>query len=323
MQTIEDIANTILKVDPRTGKVTNARKRISIAEGMTKRKPPLKPGLVDLTPEQALAVYVERVSVDGEGAVAGYQRRLTIQHARRIARALAAGKDVGEVTLGLDNERLFATDGQHRLIACVIAKRPIKAVIRPMTKPQRAERFASQSQAKRVTADVLVLAGANPIHRYVQRAVASRSSGRDHTWANLVGEKSNLDVMGPSVAYQALVSYTTNNMVAHSIAADDPRIGAFTAEVGDELAQLLHTFGTKRTNPLAFRPVAIRAIAATAVLAIMRTGRHSEDVARWTRHMAGFDWMGYAYLKRGPDITEHLVKHWNKRLSANKKIFTP
>lgn len=318
MKTVGDICDEIYRLGA-DGRVPQ-KGRIPVTRGLTKRAAPTKPGLVQITPEQALSVIIEHVSVNG--TVEGYQRKTNVGHARRIARALERGEDVGEVSLGLDGGRLLAPDGQHRLIGCVISRKPIWAVIRPMTTDARAKRFASQQQARRVSAEVLAMASSGAIQRYIQDAVVARKNGTDHAWAKLVGAHNSAYVMGPHVAVSALTNYTLGLRGSNHVnRVDEVRLNAaFNAKLGDELAQLLLTFGTKSTNPLAFRPSAVKAIADAAVLVIFKQGRKPQDIARWERHMASFDWSGYAWVKSQRELSLFLIRHWNKRLGLDKKI---
>lgn len=316
--TIGEICEAIPQV--KNGKLAPNAKFIPVSEGLIVRNAPTKSGLVQITPNQALGILVERVTVNG--AVDGYQRNHFSTHARKIARALERGEDVGEVTLGLDGGKLYATDGQHRLIACVISRKPVWAVIRPMTKDKRADRFVSQRSARRVNADTIVLAGRNSIQSYIKDAIAARKNGGAHPWAEIVGEKHTSITMSPNVAYGALLAYTFGVFASGSLNQfDTERINkTFKPKVGDELAQIFLTFGTKQTNPLAYRPAALRAITNASVAAYVRTGKRPDDFARWQKHMAAFDWPGYAWLTRSNDITHQLIVHWNKRLGPDRKV---
>lgn len=317
MLTVKEICDEIKKTEKHGKAMPNS---VAVTRGMTIREAPKKEGLVQITPEQALSIYIERLNVNG--AVEGYQRVQDVNRCRRIADVLASGKDIAEISLGLDSGKLFCDDGGHRLIACVIARKPIWAVIRKRSFGARAERFANQRFARRVNADVLALAADGAIERYIQDAVVVRKNGGDHPWATLVGHKNTQAVIGPAAAVGALTNYTlsirgTSNHPSSALARASEM---FSPAIGEELARLYLAFGTKSTNPLAFRPIAIRAIADTAVLVIAREGRKATDIQRWERHMSSFDWSGFAWVRSSTELVSVLIRHWNKRLGFDKKI---
>lgn len=319
MPTIKEICDVVYQTDA-AGRVPIRATPVPVTKGLAIRDAPKKQGLVQITPEQALSIIVERVTVNG--SIDGYQRVQDITHARRIAAALRRGEDLAEVSLALDGNAVYADDGAHRLIACVIARKPIWATIRRRSSEQRAARFASQQKARRVGADVLALSSSTAIHRYVQDAVVARKNGLEHPWVPLVGAKNTSAVMGPHLAVSALANYSLavrgNNLLQR---LDEQRIDeAFKPAQGEELARLFLTFGTKSTNPLAFRPAAVRAVADAAVTVIARQGWKKQDVDRWTRHMASFDWAGYAWVRSSRELASVLIRHWNKRLSEDKRV---
>lgn len=318
MPTIKEICDELYQLDPRTGK-TPFRNQTPVTKNMVIRAAPKKIGLVQITPEQALSIIVERISVNGK--IDGYQRVQDQQQARRIAAALKRGEDIAEVSLALDKGNVYADDGAHRLMASVIAKKPIWGVIRERSPEQRAARFTNQSKARRPGADVLALSGTSVVHRYVQAAVVARKNGTEHPWAQLVGQKNTSAVMGPHLATAALTNYALAVRGSNLQRMDDERVNrAFKPEMGAELARLFLTFGTKSTNPLAFRPAAVRGIADAAVTIIAKQGRKKQDVERWTRHMSTFDWAGYAWVRSSRELASVLVRHWNKRLGDDKRI---
>lgn len=318
MPTIKEICDELYQLDPRTGK-TPLRNPTPITKNMVIRAAPKKVGLVQITPEQALSIIVERVTVNGK--IDGYQRVQDQWQARRIAAALSRGEDIAEVSLALDKGNVYADDGAHRLMASVIAKKPVWGVIRERSPEQRAARFTNQSKARRPGSDVLALSGGSAIHRYIQAAVVARKNGAEHPWAQLVGQKNTSAVMGPHLAVVALTNYALAIRGSNTSRMDDERINrGFKPVMGEELARLFLTFGTKSTNPLAFRPAAIRGIADASVTIIAKQGRKPADIERWARHMATFDWAGYAWVRSSRELAIVLVRHWNKRLGDDKRI---
>lgn len=288
----------------------------SVAAGLKPTKPPTKTGLVQLTPEQAAGVFVEQVSANG--LVEGYQRETFAVHAKKMAQALLDGDDLSEVTLAIDGGRVYAVDGQHRLVASVIARRSVWATIRPMTLARRAERFSNQNKARRVNVNVIVLASSNPIASYVKEAVGGNP---DNPWSSLIGERSTDTKIGPGLANEIITTFCFGAMGRGSnrnpTAADFKK---FNRKRADELHALIAVAGSKRSNPSAFRPPSIRAMAAAAVICVARAEDEKAAFGRWLRHMPSFDWIGYAYLTKEMDIRAALIRHWNKRLSPSSKV---
>lgn len=315
METIEQIASTIRVV--KEGKSHKAAPHIT--DGLVASKPPNKTGLVELTPQQALSIRVERVAYNGQ--VVGYQRMHTnLNHVRRIANAILKGDSIEPVTLGLDGGYLYAVDGHNRILAHIIAKRPIRAVVDPMTYKERAARFAAQRYTQTLTSDNLVLASNDKIAGYIKDAIASEA----HVWHPLVGITGSPRHLSPSAAYDILARYTLGlTGVSGSLGLKMPPARIARAELKDapELATMLLSIGTKQTNPLAYRPATVRALTDVSVLAIVRGDKNRKPlIERWCRHMPLFDWHAYAWATRMADIRPPLIAHWNKRLSPAQKI---
>jgi hypothetical protein len=316
METIGDIAKTIRSVAP-TGKAHKGTPFIT--EGMTPRNTPTKTGLVEITPEQALAIRVERVGFNGE--VTGYQRPITnMTHVRRIAAAISKGRAVEPVTLGLDGGNLYAVDGHHRILAHVLARKPLRAVVDPMTYKQRAERFAAQRYRSNLTADNLVLASSDKIANYIKAAI----SHPDHPWHPLVGMTGNNKHISPNLAYECVGRYCAGIIGGGGslvMRMPSERIMQLDLDQSSELAKMFLSVGTKLTNPYAYRPATARAFTDVAVLAIIRAERgRTQLIERWCRHMPGFDWQAYGWATRTADMRPALIAHWNKRLAAAQKI---
>lgn len=317
MQTMYELCKQV-KQTSKAGKATKTSP--SIVEGLVVEKPPLKTGLVQLTPGQILGCYVERLEYNDR--IGGYQRDFKLPHVRRIAAAMARGAEVPEIALGLDGQRVFIDDGQQRACAAVIARKPLYAVIRIRSAEERRRRFGLQAQQRRISADVLALAGEGPAVDYVRAALEAKSQGRPHPWAELAGETGDHGQIGPHLFLQIVSAYALGLLVSPS-ALEMPVVEqrkAFRTEHADELAGLIRVFGTRHTNPLAYRNAAVRAITDTAVLAVRRNPAPADAAKRWARHMVTFDWAGHAWLTTNRPLRGVLVAHWNKRLAAASKI---
>lgn len=295
---------------------------LSVVDGLVPAPPPAKEGYMQFTPEQAAGVIVERITFN-EG-VKGYQRISVSQRkARSVARDLKKGKKISILDLAIDGGKVFAVDGAHRLCGSVISRCPVPVVVRAMTPDQRAEVFANQRLATRPSTDNIVLAGSGLINEYIKAAINARNRGEDHPWAALIGNSATDLTISPNVAYEVMGRYCLDliggsGTIMKNIG--DEALKRFRKADADELASLLLCCGTKQTNPLAFRPAAVKALADLAVLALVRRGKRGEDIQRWRRHTPSFDWAGYAYLTHTIDIRDKLVQHWNKRLSTDRKI---
>ena len=290
----------------------------SVAAGLQVRKPPAKSGLVQLTPEQAAGVLVEQVSVNG--SVDGYQRDTFSAHAKKIAAEMEAGKDVAEVTLAVEANKVFAVDGQHRLAASVISRKPIWAVIRPMGYHDRRERFASQNKSRRVAGDVIVLAASDPISKYVQQAVSGDVS---NPWSAIVGIKTSDTKISPALATGLIQTYAMSQIsskVTGSAAPTAARTGKFDRAYADELFTFITVFGSKRTNTIAFKPAALKAITNAAVMCVRRSDDPAAAASRWVRHMVEFPWAENAWHTKERDMRAALIRHWNKRLNVKNKV---
>lgn len=315
METIEQIASTIRVV--KEGKTHKAAPHIT--DGLVASKTPTRTGLVELTPQQALSIRVERVAYNGQ--VTGYQRMVTnLPHVRKIANAVIRGESIDPVTLGLDGGFLYAVDGHNRILAHIIARKPIRAIIEPMTYKERAARFAAQRFTQKLTADNLVLASNDKIANYIKDAIASEA----HVWHPLVGLTGSPRHLSPSAAYDILVRYTLGIVGmggSLGIKMDSLRIGKADLRDAPELSTMLLAIGTKQSNPLAYRPATIRALTDVAVMAVVRGNKNRNPlIERWCRHMPTFDWHAYAWATRMADIRPPLIAHWNKRLSPAQKI---
>lgn len=289
--------------------------RPRIIDGLTPKKPAVREGLVMLTPENLLTLRIFPVSVNGK--VVGYQRGLRISDAKKAAKWLEAGKRIPSINVALDgNGRLWIVDGQHRAVAAIIARVPIRAEVEKLDRNEQKELFLSQRHATRVNADVLTLASTDPIARYVQQAV----SDSGNPWAPLVSARRDSKTkMSPYNAYRLLLRYVYNVEAQKAQQAAIKEDG-WDSRLADELASLIACFGTKQTNPLAYRPSTLQAIGATAMWVFRRTEPHVTDRERWVEHMPLFQFAQWAHVTTQLAMTENLLDHWNKRLSAARRV---
>jgi hypothetical protein len=322
MQTIYDIAQTIRVTSP-TGKV--GKSAPSIVEGKTPHKAPSKTGLITLTPNQILNVRVERLSLNG--VVDGYQREHTLSHCRRIAHKIQAGATIAPPTLALDGGHLYAVDGQHRCLGAVIAWKPLTVIVESLTKTQRSERFTDQRLAIRPSSDVVVLAGNDPVSKYLKDAIEAETSGVEHPLAGLVGFHSNTNHVGAGTMHQLVSSYINNNVGAGAVVRAWMQLSLseqrsrFSTELADEFALLIRAFGPKSmAHPVIHRPGTLRALTDIAVMAVRRSPKKNEDIQRWQRRMPQFDWSGATWATRHMEIRPILTAWWNKRLPEGRKV---
>lgn len=290
----------------------------SIIEGLAPRKPalPMDGSMVLLTPEELLTIKIEVVSVNGR--VVGYQRDFKLANARGVADSLLRGEQIPPVTLAVDgNGTLWAVDGQHRCGGAVIARMPIWATVQKLDKDARRSMFLSQRNARKIAPDILTLAGTDPIARYVQRAVVDST----HPWSPIVSaSRTSKTKITPYAAYQLLLRYVYN--VEGQAASYKRTMEQHWDEVlANELAPLIMCFGDKKSNPLAFKPVAIQAIGATAMWVFRRRAHvFPEDRERWMEHMPKFPFARAVHFTTQQDKTDGLVKHWNKNIGQARKV---
>jgi hypothetical protein len=267
-----------------------------------------------LSPEEALTVIIPTVSVNGR--VIGYQREFSRPHARRVANDLKAGKVFPPVNLAQDgNGKVFGVDGQHRLAAAVIAREPVLAVVRRLTKEQQKQLFGDQRKARSVDRNVLILAGTSPYERYIQDAVATDR----HPWGRLASANTSSKTrLTPYQMLHLLTSYVGNSLGA---TLNKHVLERWDQELADELAPLIACFGNKQDNPAAFRPPVIRGIGDAAMFVFRRNDAvQASDHERWVRHMPGFKFNDYLFIRTHQEMTYRLVGHWNKKLFEARKV---
>jgi len=130
--------------------------------------------------------------------------------------------------------------------------------------------------------------------------------------------------MSPSQASMLLSAYVGNQAGIRSnfFEKDESITSRWDRDTADELAQLISCFGDRKSNPLAFRSNALRAIGITATLAIRRQDNHAANVKRWKQHMSKFQFGLYAHLP-AHDLTDSMIAYWNKYLRDENQIRRP
>lgn len=309
MPTIYEIAKTIKRAEEGEKARSNAP---SIVAGMAPESFTARPGARWLSPLQLLSLVVPTLA-RSNGGFAGFQRDEIAVHARKIARAVRNGvpMPVLEVAL-LPDGTLWLVDGQHRALGAVIADAMALAVIRKATEEEAQALFSNQGKGRGVNPNVLVLGARDPFSEYVQDALTSP----DHRWSELVGAHASANRISANQMFKAVEAYCSDRRGTNHHTPDE----AFDRGLADEMGLLLTAFGTKQTNPAAFRPMAVRAITGAAILVIRRNGSRREDVDRWTRHMPQFPFASYLHLRRESELTDALLSHWNKRLSVERRV---
>lgn len=280
-------------------------------------------------PEALGSLKVPVVTLDevgGHGNLAGFQRNYQPLRARKIAQAILSGTEMPPILVSIDeNGEPIITDGQHRAIGSMLAGSRLGVIVEARPRKKAQELFANQRLGVQPPNDYLILAGTGPFNEYVQDAVTSTT----HPWANIVGPGKYIGGSGsttkitPAQMYTLLVQYVGDQAGIRSSSAIVSGLqGRWDDKTADELAGLISCFGTKESNPNAFKGNSLRAIGVVATLAIRRTGRHQKDIDRWKTHMPTFNFGLYSHLGTG-GIGDNLIAHWNKRLRDTSRISRP
>jgi hypothetical protein len=286
----------------------------TVVDGLKPRQAPTKEGLHTFTPEELLTLRVPMIEANSR--ITGYQRPFDRNHARKIAVAILEGRPMPPGVVALDGHGvMYAVDMQHRAVAAVITRQSMPAVVTRMTKEEQRELFAGQRKAKTVDRNVLILAASGPYEEYIQDAVTSN----DHPWSEIVSANPSTKTrITPHQMFGLLANYVGNS--AGNVMTSN-MLERWDENLADGMAPLIACFGNKKTNPLAFRPVALRGIGRASMYVFRRNETVQEsDHERWVYHMPKFAWERYLHVRSGNDFAYHLVTHWNKRLHASRKV---
>lgn len=290
---------------------------------------PFKPreGLVELSPEQLLTIRVPEQKIH-DGHVEGYQRHLDSYKARRaserIANDAAYMKTLGTPEVSLTDDMLFFTDGQHRAAGAVIARVPLRVLITKRSEAEARQLFTDQRYATKPPANVQIFNASGVFEEYIQDAVTDPS----HPWNRLISTAqksagpSKITAAGALGMLRIFVGRSThqgNFAGTPDTQADfDAR---FDKHAADQLATLLSAFGSKQTNPLAYKASSLRAIA-IAAKAVFRDRDPDyrylkEDEQRWITHMTRFPFHAFASLGSASELALRMKLHWNKNLTED------
>jgi hypothetical protein len=289
-----------------------------ITQGLKPKKRIWQEGYHILQPDEILSLLVPKQEID-QGLIHGFQRPdISRPHVRRIGEALVDDTPMPTIEIAQYRNAYWLVDGQHRALGAIIARTAIPALIRKMDAEEMRTLFASQSKAMKVNPSTLVLSANDPFSEYVQDAVTDK----DNVWSPLVTHSvSSSTKLTPKQMFDAVSRYVSSNVSAH--VARHIESYKFDKDKADELGKLLSAFGTKRTNPLAFRPISIKGITYAAVIIIRRRDSRSSDIDRWMEWMPKFPFEQYPGLRRSKELATFLIYHWNKRLSSDNKIALP
>jgi hypothetical protein len=313
--TVFELATTIPQIDLTTSR--GGKNRPPITQGLMPADFPLQEGYFQASPEQLASLKVPKIEVTDE--VRGFQREKKNAHVRKIARAMLAGEEMPPLMVSIFEDGIaYVDDGQHRALASLLTRIPLDVVVKRRTVDQARKLFASQHKAARLRRDDTLLTGDSPLELYIQDALTSAS----HPWSSLVGMTATKYRMSPTTMAAAVGSFVYNSL---SIGINDfirrPE-NEFDDSLAAMLADLLHAFGTKVTNPVAFRGSVVRAITFAAIH-IFRRNENAQvhDVGRWMHHMSQFDFGKYPHLLgKEAQLSIELVNHWNKRLPAQRRV---
>ena len=317
--TIFELASTIQEINlnaPSSRRKGGPNRRV-VTHGLTPEPFPIKEGFFVVTPEQIASLRVPRTEVGVE--IRGFQREKINAHARKIAKALLDGKEMPPVECSIfPDGQVYVGEGQHRCLGAIIARKPLEVVVKKRTVDQARQLFANQSRAKKLKSDDTLMTGNSPVELYLQDALTSEN----HPWSPLVSAYPS-QKMTPTSMVVCVGSFVHNTMSLSTTWHCSRTPEEFDSSLADQLGRLLYCFGTKTTNPWAFRAKSLRAISFAAIY-IIRRNEHwlgNKDEERWLRHMPPFDFSRFAHiLNREVELSLVLVDHWNKRLPEGRRV---
>lgn len=322
--TVLEIAKDIKKIDlDSPAPAHQADIKESVADGLRAKPFPMKEGYFTATPSQIASLEVPIITIGNK--VEGFQRdtRESKTHARKMARAMLEGKEFPPIMVSTYKDEKGKThaiisDGSHRAVASIIARVPVEVVSKKRSFEDAKQMFTDQRKSRKISSDQTILTGNSPLEHYIQDALTSDT----HPWSDMIGVNRDKRKITPITAALCIGSYVHNSMNAGLNAYTTKSEKEFDAAKADELLELIMAFGNKTTNPLAFRSNSLKAITHTAVYVFERNENPQPgDRARWKEHMPTFAFEDYPHLlaKHG-QLMQALIAHWNRRLSANRKI---
>lgn len=290
------------------------RETAKVLDGIKRRRAPNEEGEHYLSPEQLLNLTVPEVSMNGK--LSGYQRAFDPKQARKAARAMLDGEPAAPIIVAIPG--LEIVDGQHRAAAGVIARMPVWAIFKRMDKDTRRRLFNSQRYSKRVDGNTFVLGDDGLFAKYIREAIETN----ENPWSEIVSHNPKSKTrIGPYAMFQLLVRYIGNAEGQGTGSKVKSGLDeAWDRGLADELAPMIACFGDKQSNPLAFKPANLQAIGATAMWVFRRHDALAEDHERWLRHMPSFPFDRYPHIRTQRDMTQQLIRHWNKRLSEARQV---
>ena len=315
--TIFELASQIPQIDLRAHRARGAKNRPPVTQGLIPEPFPTSPGYVVATPEQLASLRVPKIEVNG--SIKGFQREKVNSHARNIAKAMVEGEEMPPIIVSIfPDGKAYVGEGQHRALGALIARKSLEAVVKQRTIEQARKLFANQSRAKNLKADETLLSGDSELELYIQDAVTSET----HPWSQLVSAYKSDRRMTPTSMANIVGAFAYNSINQGTRYYTTRPEGDFNERAANQLAELLHAFGNKTTNPLAFRAKSLRAIGYAAVHVFRRNPNpHPKDHERWMKHMPMFDFGKFPHmLNKETELGMELVKHWNKRLPENRKV---
>ena len=318
--TVFELASSIQQMDLTKGSTDRgSRNRPPVTQGLIPVAFPNDEGYYTVTPEQIASLRVPTIEVNGD--IRGFQRAKENTHARKIARAILAGDEMPPLMVSIfPDGKAYVDDGQHRALGAVIARTPIEVVVKRRTVEQARKLFANQSRARKLKSDDTLLTGDSPLELYIQDALTSDS----HPWSAMVTTSSGGQSTRMSPTSMAIVvgSYVYNTLNQGTNFLCTRPVEQWDERKGDILAKMIQAFGTKTTNPLAFRARSLRAITQAAVYVFQRNKNvHRDDFDRWMRHMPTFDFAKFPHLlNKDNELAARLVEHWNKRLPEARRV---
>lgn len=315
--TIFELASTIKQVDLTTSRVRGSKSAPSVTLGLTPEPFPATEGYFQVSPEQIASLRVPKIEVGS--SIVGFQREKVNSHVRKIARAMLDGQEMPPLIVSIfPDGQAYANDGQHRALAAVVARLPLDVVVKRRSIADARKLFASQQKAKAVRSDDTLLTGNSDLEIYIQDALTAVS----HPWSHLVAVKQSRTRISPTTMAAIVGSFVYNSLTANVTDFVRRREGDFDENLAHRMAHLLDAFGSKSTNPMAFKGGTLRGVSQAAVYVFRRNPELQEgDWERWQRHMASFDFARFPHLfTKESAMAIELVNHWNKRLSEDRKV---